>query len=553
MRQRSKLLIAFVTTFITTLLLQPTAPALGGSVAVLTRSYDNSRTGANLAETRLNTANINPQRFGKLFTRPVVGQIYAQPLYVPDLDVAGRSGRNVVFVATMHNNVYAFDADDPNANQPLWERNLGASAPLPDLNIGSQYGPYKDILVEVGIISTPVIEPATNTIYVVAFVKTGVGQYEHRLHALNILSGQDKANSPMKIEAQADGYGSGGANGKIGFRSNWQLQRAGLLLSKGVVYIAFASYGDSGDYHGWVLGYDARTLAQVCVFNVTPDGGAGGIWMSGQGISADANGDLYLVTGNGTFNAHEKGNDYGNAILKLRPVARTLEVVSWFVPYNYKHLNNLDLDLGSTGALLIPGTDLALAGSKQGKFYLVSRTNMGGFQPDSDKQVVQSFQASTSRHIHGSPVFWQTPTSPTVYIWSENDRLRAFRFKDGKFETTPYALSQMAVPDGMPGGILSVSANGSLPGSGIIWAAHPANGDARLEIRPGILRAFDASNVGIELWNSLQVPERDDMGNLAKFNPPVVVNGKVYMATFSNQLVVYGLLPRYPNERGGRY
>lgn len=521
-------------------------------VSVLTRSYDNRRIGANLNETRLNTTNVNAEQFGKLFSRPVQGHIYAQPLYVPALEVPGKGIHNVVFVATMHNMVYAFDADNPAANEPLWQRNLGPSVPLRDPNIGEEGGiPYLDISTEIGIIGTPVIDPATGTLYVVAMVKPAPGKYEHHLHALDIKTGQDRTSSPVTIQASIPGKGRNSFNNVVRFDSVYHNQRIGLLLSKGVVYFAFASYADSGEYHGWVLGYDAITLAQVLVFNPTPDGDDGGIWMSAQGISVDGNGDLYFVVGNGHFNAHEGGQDYGNAIVRLRPTRGKPTVESWFVPYNYEYLNQIDLDMGSTGAMLVPGTNLVLAGSKQGKLYLVYDQKMGGFSEERDTQIVQTFQATAGRHIHGSPVFWASPEGPNIYIWGEEDFMRVFRFKDGKMDTNPVALSTVKPPNGMPGGIMSVSANGSTPGSGIIWAAHPASGNANQGVRPGILRAFDASNVGVELWNSLQIPERDDMGNLAKFNMPVVANGKVYMATFSNQLVVYGPLTREKGGRGG--
>lgn len=531
------------------------------SQPVLTRSYNNSRTGANLQETVLNTSNVNDANFGKLFSRRVAGHIYAQPLYVPTLTLPGKGVHDVVFVATQHNEVYAFDATNPAQSAPLWRRNLGPSAPIPDPEFGSAYGDYKDIQVEVGITSTPVIDLTSNTLYVVAFVRPVAHQFQHLLYALDITTGLPKLGSPVKIEAVYPGKGAASVNNVIRFEARRELQRAGLLLVKGIVYIAFASYADTQPYHGWVLGYAASSLRQVSVFNTTPNGDDGGIWMSGQGISADEKGDLYLVVGNGSFDAKQpadSGKNYGNAILRLRPptgngggLPGRMSVVSWFVPYNQAHLSRRDLDLGSTGALLVPGTNLLLAGSKAGTFYLVDRDRMGGYRPDADTQIVQSFQASNNQHIHGSPVYWNIPTvGPSVYIWSESDRLKAFQFVEGRIKVTPIATSLDYVPQGMPGGILSLSANGSTPGTGLIWASHPTSGNANQEVRPGVLRAYDASNVGVELWNSEHQPERDRLGGLAKFNPAVVANGRVYMATFSGELIVYGLNPPSP---GGRF
>lgn len=547
-------------------------PVLGAtSPGVLTRSYDSSRSGANLNEDLLTTANVNSSTFGKLFSRTVDGQIYAQPLYVPNLTIPGQGLHNVVFVATQHNSLYAFDADDPAASDPLWQVNLGPSAPTPNSDFGNRYGAYHDIYPEVGITSTPVIDLSTNTIYVVAFVKKN-GGYLHRLHALDLLSGQDKPGSPVTIHASVPGTGTdGNIDGdpnRVTFDSKQHLQRSGLLLANNVLYIGFAGYADTDPYHGWLMAYDATSLQQLAVFNDTPNGGPpevnggeGGIWMSGQAPALDDQGNIYIVTGNGTYSANAGGNDYGNTVLKFSldrsKATPAFAVQSWFTPYNYQALNQADNDLGVGGVVLLPvsgptGQPLALTGSKEGKFYLLDRNNMGGFcstctSTTGDTNAIQSFLANPaggSKHIHGSPVFWNGPQNPYVYVWGENDRLRQFRFDTttGLFNTTAVYTSTMTVPSGMPGGILAVSANGNQAGSGIVWALHPYVGDANPTTRPGILRAFDASNVSVELWNSEQNSARDSLGYLAKFNNPMIANGKVYIGTFSNQLVVYGLL-----------
>lgn len=520
-------------------------------VTVTTRSYDTNRTGANLNETTLTTANVNVDHFGKLFTRRVEGQIYAQPLYMPNLAIPGKGTHNVVFVATQRNNVYAFDADDPGAATPLWSRSLGAFAVSAEGEFGTRYGPYRDIQPYVGITSTPVIDLQTQTIYVVPFIKLGAGQYEHRLYALDLLTGASKFGSPVKISATASGLGDGSVNNVLIFNSKQQLQRAGLLLLNGVVYMAFASYGDTDPYHGWVLGYNATTLQREVVYVTTPNGSEGGIWQSGQALSADANGDIYLVTANGTFNADTGGSDRGESVLRLRRNGDTLNVETWFTPYNYSTLNTNDTDLGSTGALLIPNTNLVLSGSKQGKVYLLDRDNMGSLGNGNDNQIVQSFQvAPDGNHIHGSPVYWNSPDGPLVYVWADADYLKAYKLVGNQLQTPPFRTSTMsALPNSMPGGILSLSANGSTPSTGIVWASLVSSGDANGATRPGLLRALDAADVSHELWNSDMLPARDKLGNFPKFNPPLVANGKVYLGSFADnagtvpdELVVYGLL-----------
>jgi hypothetical protein len=244
-------------------------------VAVTTRGYDNSRTGANLNESILNTGNVNARQFGKLFTRKADGQIYAQPLYLPDVSIPGKGEHNVVYVATQHNSVYAFDADDPAADEPLWHVNLGPSAPVPNSDFGNRFGPYKDIQKEVGITSTPVIDRASGILYTLALLKRGPGSYEHRLYALDVGTGEERIAS-AKIEGSVPGNGAGSLDGRVIFDSKQQLQRVGLLLSNGVLYFAFAAYADTDPYHGWVFGYDAATLAQVAVFCATPSGGGSG-------------------------------------------------------------------------------------------------------------------------------------------------------------------------------------------------------------------------------------------------------------------------------------
>jgi hypothetical protein len=524
------------------------------TTSVLTRHNDNNRTGAYLQETQLNTSNVNQQQFGKLFAYHVDGQIYAQPLYVSNMNMADGDTHNVVYVATMHNTVYAFDADNPvAANSPLWSRSLGSSAPLPDPNIGP-VGPqgqsfYRDISIEVGIISTPVISLDKKVIYVVAFTKVG-NTYSHHLHALDLVTGEERMGGPVQIVGSAQGNGYDSKNGTITFTSNRQIQRAGLLLANNVVYIAFAAYGDAPPYHGWVFAYNATTLQRMALYNTTPNGREGGIWQAGQGLVADGDNNIYFITGNGTFTIDAR--NLGCAIVKLKP---NLSLADWFAPHNCVALTNGDQDLGSAGALLIPGNNLLLGGGKESKFYLIQRDHMGHFNANNDDQIVQSFYVNLpgkdhyTHHIHSGPVYWNGPNGPWIYVWSENDYLKAYHFDGEKFQVTPVSTSTTRDPQnvpggsiGMPGGFLSISANGNTPGTGIVWASHPYEQNANQAVVDGIVRAYDASDLTKELWNSKQNASRDDIGKFAKFCPPTVANGKVYVASFSGELTVYGLL-----------
>jgi hypothetical protein len=798
-------------------------------VSVITERNDIGRTSANLQETQLTTANVNVGSFGKLFDRAVDGYIYAQPLYVPGVNIPGPTPHDVVYVATMHNSVYAFDAHDPAVGAPYWQRSLEPSCTLPDGNIGFACHPYRDIAVEIGIVSTPVIDVAAGSMFVVTFTRIGTpgslnAKYQHWLHKLDITTGADSAGSPVQIQASFPK-----SQGVVQFDSKCQNQRASLLLTGGILYIGFASYCDSGPYHGWIIGYSASTLQSAGAFCVTPNGSEGGVWQAGTGLTADAGGNVYFLTGNGSFDQH---SNFGDCLIKLSP---QLGLLDWFSPFNNQALSISDADLGSAGAVLLPNTDLLLGGGKEGRLYLINRQNLGHFNPVGDTQIPQSFQATgvpdaagnappaATHHIHGSPAYWDAADGARVYVWGENDWLRAYRFDGARFpivpgaaeidftttlpdtavgapalasdgvrlglawtgtdlghhvnfetttdgttfsgkvvlnessvdgpalafgngtwfigwagadpqrhvnvissvngtqwtnkvtlnETSPFGpalafgngllflswtdihnslnvmssadgvhwsnkvtltdtsasgpglsfingrlyllwqsadsnrslnimestngttftskviladssnfhpslidigqfclawtgrdvaqslntltgaathglaskrtfgdtargapsmaklgsttflawtglighvnvthvlgqplpvTSPMLAPMGMPGGMLSISANGNAAGSGIVWASLPLQGNANQNVVPGILRAFDAENVAQELWNSHQNAARDDVGNFAKFCPPTVADGKVYLGTFSGNLNVYGHL-----------
>jgi len=507
---------------------------------ILTQRGNNQRTGSYTNEKTLTTANVKVEGFGKLYGYPVDGQVYAQPLYISGLFVAGKGKRNVLFIATEHNSIYAYDADSLTA--PLWKASLVPSCPLPDANFGFRYGPYHDIKVEVGITGTPVIDSTSNTLYAVAFSKEN-GSYYHKIYAIDITSGNFKLNSPVTITASTAGSGDGSINGIVSFESKQQLQRPALILSKGIVYVIFAGYADTDPYHGWILGYNAGDLIQRYVFNTTPNGGEGGIWMSGQGPAVDETGDIYLATGNGDYDVKFGGTNYGDTFIRFHPAGNVLEVMDTFTPYNQDSLQQVDADVGVDAPILIPNSNILVGGSKEGKLYVMDRTSLGGYNTSSckcDNQILQSFQAFNG-HLHGSVAYWESNAGSYIYGWSENDYLKAYQRNGNTFGTTPSSQSSFIAPDGMPGGILSISSNSSNAGTGIVWGNIPLSGDANFDTVTGVLRAFDATDLSHELWNSNQDSVRDAFGYFAKFNAPIIVKGKVYQPTFSGQVVVYGL------------
>src|SRR5579864_444211 len=412
------------------------SPALMGQVSVLTGHYNTSRTGANMQETILNTSNVNMANFGKLFAQTVDGYIYAEPLYVPNLTIAGKA-RNVVFVATEHNSVYAFDADDGSI-PALWQTNLDGpgetSVPSNDICVQepSACGPnnvpgYVDLQPEIGITSTPVIDSTTNTIYVVAKTKDSSGNYHYRLHALDLLSGSHKGN-PAEI------------TGDSKFTVLTHLQRTGLLLLNHVIYMAFGSVGDFPTWHGYVIAFNAdpTSLNELAFLNVTPNSTAngGGIWGGGQGLVGDSNGFVYGVTSNGGFDANTGGSNYATSFLKLQLSGSTISVKDYFTPCNQSYLgnNSNNVDLGSGGPLLIPGTTWLASAGKDGVLRIVDTGNMGKFSspfantsigPDND---VQEWQA-TPNIVMGSPVYWDSPKfGPAIYLWGPGDTLKAWAF-----------------------------------------------------------------------------------------------------------------------------
>lgn len=500
--------------------------AMGNAVAqvdVLTQHNDNARTGTNLRELVLTPANVNKGQFGMLFKRVVDDQLYTQPLVVTGVQVDGGT-HDLVIVTTVNNSVYAFDANDAEATTPIWHVNFGTPANMHSTNFGCL-----DINGQMGIIGTPVIDKARGVVYVVALTQVrddtaGLGAgYTQRLHELDIASGADLPESPVAIKAD-------------GFNALMQNQRPALMLANGMVYVGYASHCDKEPYHGYLMAYDARTLAQASVFNTSPTGSEASIWQSGQGPAADADGNVYVVTGNGSWDGVQ---NFSESFLKFTP---QLKLLDWFTPTNHLALDEKDNDLNSSGATLIPGTHLMIGGGKEGVLYTLDTRSLGHL---GDEHAVQHFQATAS-HLH-SLVYWVSDKKgPLLYVWGQRDKAKVYKFNGDRLVETPLAMRD--VPnEGHPGAMLSLSANGSR--DGILWAAIHATGDSWHESRPGVLHAYDADDIRRELWNSLEVPARDDCGEYSKMAPPTIANGRVYLASFgtenvgTGQLCVYGLLP----------
>jgi hypothetical protein len=664
----------------------------GTSTEVLTNRKDEYRSSLFVDATAPPIEKVNVTDFGKLFSRTVDGDLYAQPLIAEKVRVKPMFGQEervrdaVVYLATSRNWVYAYDAEDPDEPLPLWQTNLGTPVSRENIKPG-----YTNFAAEIGITGTPVIEKIGKggTIYVVAKTQARARRgftFAYHIHALDILTG--KVIRSQVISA----FALTGAAQRIEFDAKMHLNRPGLLLLDGVIYIAFGSHGDYDPFYGWVLAYGARDLAQLAAHCTSPDWGQGGIWHSGTGLAGDSDGYVYYVSGNGlSSTSGNKGlyprsitfaeiqtmpHAFGCSIVKLKlvkasvpnvktaapaptPKSKTASagtrarargqepdrmvkavsaknaparqaprasdsyrfvVESFYTPSHAIALNMTDDDLCG-GPVLFDASgphgdkkNLAMGGGKNGFFYVLDRTNLGGYvapkvtptqssdrnsrstgmghamttgtggpfahitgnvpghvlpvPPNTDGITVEPLpnlatlqeEQLCTFHIHGAPVFWEgAPHGPTAYVWAEKDRLKALLFSSGRFQTPPYSDSAFAFPSNvmrMPGGFLAVSAKPDDPNNtGIVWAAHPADADANNATVRGILRAFDAKDLKNELWDSDHDPSgADRLGDHAKFCPPVIHNGKVYMATFSRELVVYGELPksmRRPQDLGG--
>jgi len=501
------------------------------TVSVLTYHNDIERTGQNLNETILTPSNVNSSSFGKVGFLSVTGLVDAEPLYVPNITL-NEVSHNVVFVVTEHDMVYAFDAD---TFAQLWMVSLlGANETTSDNRGCGQVTP------EIGITATPVINPMAGphgTMWVVAMTKDSSGNYHQRLHALDITTGAELSGSPITVQATYPGTGDNSSNGNVVFDPKQYKERPGLLLLNGVVYTGWSSHCDDSPYTAWVIGYNASTLQQTSVLDVTPNGHMGSLWMAGAGIAADSSSDLYFLVANGTFDTAVDGNgfpiqqDYGNAFMKLSTTNNQLAVADYFTMHNTVSESNGDVDLGSGGALVLPDmTDannqtrhLAVGAGKDSIIYLCDRDSMGKFNATADN----IYQEVTSNGISGG--VWSMPAyfNNTLYYGAVGDNLKAFAFSAARIVTPPSSKSPTTFE--YPGTTPSISANGTA--NGIVWAVENS----------GVLHAYTASNLANEIYNSNQAPNGRDSFSGNKYITPMIANGKVYVGTPTG-VAVFGLL-----------
>jgi len=548
---------------------------------ILTYHNDAMRDGVNLREYGLKPSTVTTATFGKIFSCPVDGAVYAQPLWFKGLSI-GSGVHNVIFVATQHDSAYAFDAD-ASPCVTYWHVNLldtlhggtTGEKPVTWNDVGACYG---DIYPEVGVTGTPVIDPSTKTIYLVSASESNPsnsghcagssGDFYHRLHALDLFTGSEKFNAPVTIAASVPGTGDGSVGGIVSFNSQLHHQRSGLAFIGGKVYVAFSAHEDATPYHGWVIVYKGSNVQQqLAVFNTTPNGlnGAdGGIWGGGGAPAIDSGGDVYVSTGNGVFDqAPPPPNyDYGDSLLRLHlmngstPNGTNLSVAGWFTPYDQATLAQYDTDLGSGATVLFPNQTgsgpqhLLTQVGKEGVVYVVDRDNMGQYNPSNNSQIWQSFSGPSG--LWGTPALWHN----NLYVGGAGDSVKQFSFDPTSelFNTT--VASQTAQVFGYTGTTPSVSSQGTV--HGIVWTldvglygyASP-NAGVNCSVvpvpaacsGPAILHAYNATNLAVEYWNStMAANNRDRAGNAVKFVPPTIANGKVYVGS-RTEVDVYGLLP----------
>jgi hypothetical protein len=503
--------------------------------SILTQHYDNTRTGQNTNETILTPANVSTT-FGELFALAADGYVYAQPLYMPNLAIPGNGTHNVLFVATEHDSVYAYDADN---GALLWFRTflVNGATTVSTADVGNT----QDIHPEMGITGTPAIDATTNTMYVVVNTKEA-GVLIYRLHALDITTGLDKLGGPVQLVGSVPGTAPDGSGGMVPFNVQWENQRPGLLLYNGFLFIGFASHGDNGPWHGWILGYNATTLVQTGLWNTSPNGKGNGIWGAGSGLAADANGGAYVSTGNGddtvTIPAPPPATniDYGDSIVRINLANGIPLPTDYFTPYNQASLDNSDADVGSGGVLIPPDQSgpfphILIQAGKQGSLYVVNRDKMtsdGSHYCNgctSDPEIIQT--------VTGSGGLWSMPSywNGNIYTWGNGANLEAFSLKSGRLSASP--TSHSAETSGFPGSTVAISSNGT--SNGIVWAVQT---DAYNSNGPAILRAYDATDVATLLYGSNLTG--DQLGPAVKFVVPVVTNGKVYVGA-QKEVDVFGL------------
>jgi hypothetical protein len=501
---------------------------------MMTYHGDRFRSGLNAQERALAPSRVNSTSFKKLFNRSVDGNIYSQPLYVANL-LIGTSYQNVVYVATEHDSVYGFNADGK-TTPPIWKRNfLGTNITTVPRASNSLISP------EIGITGTPVIDPSSKTLYVVATtLESGVAK--HKLHALSLTTGAEKYGAPVTISGSYAG---------LSFAPSRHLQRPALLLVNGEVIICFGSHGDSLPYQGWMFAYSANggTLHRSGVFSTAPSSnGAAAIWNSGGGPAADTNGNIFVVTGNGDFDLNTGGLSGGDSFLKLTLSNGAFHLIDFYTPSNEASLNTQDLDLGTGGPMIAPTQsgaavpNLILCGGKDGIIYVVNRSNMGHFNATADP-AVQKLTIGQPEPINGN---WFTPANWNGYVYfgGTNESVMAFKFANGLLPTSP--SSQTTKVFGYPGASATVSASGT--SNGIVWVLDNSKfvgGDRVGAVNtagPAILHAYRANDLSVELYNSSQAGTRDTAGMAIKFTVPTVANGHVYVGG-AKQLTVYGIVP----------
>ena len=537
-----------VATWVLLLVLAGVTPGWAQFKGVFTEHNDNARSGENLNETVLTPANVNSSTFGKLFSYSVDGQIFAEPLYVPNVSIPGQGTHNVIYVATENDSVYAFDADGLSST-PLWQDsfiNPGQGITPVACQVNGKQVTDCSVYPIYGVTGTPVIDPITNTMYMVART-TESGASVQRLHALDITTGAEKFGGPVIISASVPGAGSGRKGGTIQFNSLHDIQRAGLLLLNGTVYIGWA-----GAQHGWIMGYDATSLAQVAVFNPTPNAVRGGVWQSGNGLAADGLDNIYVAIGDALFDANTGGSDYGDSLLKMDT---GLNVLDYFAPMDQACRVQNDLDLGSGGPILLPTqkgavpNELVIAGkggdpcdsTHASPIYLVNQDNLGKYNATKD-QVVETV-AGAGHGYWSSPAYFKGQTAANIYLGGvlaeggNGDYLKMYSVTKGLISTVPVAQSSNIFPIGTTPSVSAKKAT-----QGIVWAIERQEG---LGVKPGekpaILYAYDATNISTMLYNSAQVVARDQGGCAEKFQVPTIANGKVYVST-ENELDIFGLL-----------
>jgi hypothetical protein len=511
-----------------------TVTAAGAPTDVLTYHNDIARTGQNLNETLLTITNVTSAKFGKLGLYSVDGLVDAQPLYASNVAVPANGTHNLLIAATEHDSVYAFDAD---SGAQLWHSSMLKAGETTSDNRGCG-----QVTPEIGVTSTPVIDRTRGTngvVYVVAMSKDGSGKYHQRLHALDRALGTELFAGPVEIQATYPGTGANSNGTNVIFDPGQYEERAGLLLMNGVLYTGWASHCDNGPYTGWIIAYNASTLAQTSVLNVTPNGNEGAIWMAGAGLAADSSGNIYFLDANGDFDASLNGNgfpsngDYGNAFMKLSTSAG-LTVADYFEMHNESSENGSDTDLGSGGAMVLPDLSdgaghtmhLAVGAGKDSNLYVVNRDSMGKFNASNNNAIYQELAGKLPGGVWAMPAYFKN----TVYYGSVGSPIQAFTITNAKLSTS--ATAHTANSFGYPGATPSISANGT--SNGIVWAVENSN--------PAVLHAYDAVTLN-ELYNSNQAAaSRDHFGNGNKFITPTIVNGKVFIGT-PNGVAVFGLLP----------